>query len=126
MKLQQDAYDAAGVKSPPRPTQLTNARRASLPAAHLSVFNLKSGEVSAVISDATGHYIYKLDSKEMEPLGEASEEIHAILQKQREKELMKDLQASTTTELNPSYFQAVAKRPSTEPATQAKPDSDPN
>jgi hypothetical protein len=125
MKLQQDAYDAAGVKSPPRPTKLANTRRASLPAAHLPVFNLKPGEVSAVISDATGHYIYKLDSKETESLQEASEEIHAILQKQREKELMKELQASTTTELNPSYFQPI-KRPSTDPATLAKPDSDPN
>ncbi len=125
-KLQQDAYDAAGVKSPPRPTKLPNTRRASLPAGHLSVFDLKPGEVSAVISDATGHYIYKLDSKEMEPLGQAREEIHAILQKQREKEMMKDLQASTTTELNPSYFQPNAQRPSTDPATLAKPNSDPN
>jgi parvulin-like peptidyl-prolyl isomerase len=122
-KLQRAAYDAAGVTSAPPSPRFTNWRRASLPAAHLSAFDLKVGEVSAVISDRTGHYIYKLDSKEMEPREDARAEIQSILEKQRTREMMKEVQESITTEVNQAYFGTPAT-PNSPDTSLVKPDSD--
>jgi hypothetical protein len=122
-KLQRAAYDAAGVSSAPPSPRLTSWRRASLPAAHLSAFDLKVGEVSAVISDRTGHYIYKLDSKETESREEAGAEIQSILEKQRTREMMKEVQASITTEVNQAYFGTPAT-PSSPDTSSIKPESD--
>jgi len=121
-KLQKAAYDAARVDAPIPRTKL-NWRRGSLPASHLSVMDLKIGEISAVISDSTGHYIYKIDSKEIEPEAEATPEIRTILQKQRTKEMMDRLQAAASTELNQSYFGAP-EAPKPPDFSKVKPESD--
>lgn len=123
VKLQQAAYDAAAVNAPIPPTKL-NWRRGSLPKAHLSVFDLKPGEISSIISDPTGHYIYKLDSKEVEPLEEATPEIQAILQKERLSRTMKEVQESATPELNQDYFEGGATPQSPTPGGAAKTDDD--
>jgi hypothetical protein len=121
-KLQQAAYDVGRVGAPIPRTKLT-WRRGSLPAAHLSVMDLKIGEISTVITDSTGHYIYKIDAKEVEPEAEATAEVHTILQKQRTKEMMDKLQAATSAQLNQAYFGApeVPKPPD---LSKVKPESD--
>lgn len=109
-KLQKQAYDTAGLSTPAPPTSLLKARRSSLPAAHQAVFDLKPGEVSAVISDAGGYYIYRLTAKEMEPLSEAEPEIHKKLEDQRMRATMQKIQDSVTPALNQAYFGAAAPR----------------
>ena len=121
--LQQRAYDAAEVTSPIPPMKFANMRRAGLPLTHLSIFDLKPGEISEVIADSTGDYIYKLDSKGVESLNEATPEIHAVLQKQRMQESMKALQDRTQTEINSSYFVPTAPAPEQNP-TAVENDSD--
>lgn len=123
-KLQRAAYDAAGVSAPIPTTLLVKWRHAALPAAHLSVFDLKPGEISAVFSDSRGHFIYKLDSKEMESLEEARAEIHNLLQKQRMRDLMKKVEDSATTEVNQTYFGSSAAPKAPDRSTFTKPDSD--
>jgi hypothetical protein len=118
-KLQQLAYDAGGIKATATPPELRKIRRTNLPAAHVSAFALKVGEVSPVISDATGHYIYKLDSKDLKPLDEVKEEIKSTLQNSRIQEAMQKIQESFTSEMNPEFFGTDAT-PSRE-ASKAKP-----
>jgi hypothetical protein len=103
-KLQQAAYDAAGIKTTATAPELKKIRRSNFPTTHLSVFDLKEGEVSQVISDASGHYIYKLDSKELIPLAEVKEEIKATLQSRNVQEAMRKVQDSFSTEMNPEFF----------------------
>src|SRR5215469_12584453 len=67
-KLQKEAFDAAGMKIESPTVTLPKVRRTGLPPAHSAVFDLKSGEVSQVISDSGGHYIYKVESKDQLPL----------------------------------------------------------
>lgn len=123
-KLQRAAYDAAGIDSPIPTTKLVNWRRGSLPVAHLSVLDLKVGEISAIISDRTGHYIYKLDAKEIESLEEARTEVHLVLQNQRMRDMMKKVQESVATEVNQAYFGTPAAPKAPDSAAFAKPDSD--
>lgn len=103
-KLQKQAYDFAGLNTPTPPTILVKTRRASLQPAQQSAFDMKPGEISPVISDAGGYYIYKLDAKEIEPLGEAETEIRKTLENQRMRAMMQKVQDSVATDLNQAYF----------------------
>jgi len=83
---------------------LPNVRRTGLPQGHAAVFDLKPGEVSAVISDSGGHYIYKLNSKTEMPLEQAKNEIHSKMQNDRMREKMEKLNSSFKAETNEAYF----------------------
>jgi hypothetical protein len=119
-KLQKEAYDFAGLNTPPPPTGLVKTRRASLPPGHQSAFDMKPGEISPVISDAGGYFIYKVVAKEIEPLEEAEAEIHKTLESQRMRAMMQKVQESVTTEANQAYF-GPPSRPRRSPAPRAKP-----
>jgi parvulin-like peptidyl-prolyl isomerase len=70
----------------------------------VAVFDLKPGEVSQVISDATGYYIYKLDAQQVLPLNAVRNEITETLRDRNMREAMQEIQDSFTTEMNAAYF----------------------
>jgi hypothetical protein len=104
MKLQKEAFEAAGMKIESPTVSLPKVRRTGLPPAHAAVFDLKAGEVSQVISDTGGHYIYKVNSKEQLPLDQVKDEIHSTLQNQRTREAMDKVNGSFKSEVNEAYF----------------------
>jgi hypothetical protein len=104
LALQNEAYTAAGMTDVPPNSSLGQVRPNSIPPGHASVFDLKTGEVSKVISDPTGHYIYKLDSKQPESLSDTNDEIQRILKKERRDKALQVIQQPITTELDPAYF----------------------
>lgn len=101
-KLEKAAFVAAGLPGNPPPTKMEKVRRTSLPASQQSVMELKVDEVSEVISDASGNYIYKLVSKETLPVDSVKNEIHNQLSAQRYRESMQRFQSGA--ELNDAYF----------------------
>jgi parvulin-like peptidyl-prolyl isomerase len=102
--LQKAAYDAAGMKSDIPAPKLGKRLRTSVPPGHVSVFDLKPGDISSVFSDGSGYYIYKLDAKETQPLDEVEDQIRATLQNQRLRKKIESVDQSFSTEVNPSYF----------------------
>jgi hypothetical protein len=105
IKLQKEAFDAAGTKVESPTVNLPKVRRTGLPAAQASVFDLKAGEVSAVISDNGGHYVYKVISKEVLPLDDQLKtEIHNKLKSERVKETMEKYTNSFQVTPNEAYF----------------------
>jgi hypothetical protein len=104
VKLQKDAFEAAGTKVDNPTVNLPKVRRTGLPPAHASVFDLKVGEVSAVISDNGGHYIYKVVSKEVLPLDQVKEEIHTKLKGEQLKAMMDKYTNSYQAVTNEVYF----------------------
>lgn len=102
--LQQAAYDAAGIKSAATPASLKKVRRSDVPASHAQVFDLQPGEISPVLNDATGHYIYKLVSKELPSLNVVKNEISNRLRDQNMREAMQQIQDSFSAQMNPAYF----------------------
>jgi parvulin-like peptidyl-prolyl isomerase len=110
MTLQKQAYAAAGSSEVPPNPSVGRVQRASLPLAHASVFDLKPGEVSQVFSDSTGHYIYKVDSKNTKPLDAVKEDIRKTLTNQHSQEAIQAVQQPVTTEFNPAYFGPATKR----------------
>ncbi len=107
-KLQAEAFETAGMKTPPPNTKLTKLRRNSIPPDQGFVFNLKPGEVSEVSTNPNGYLFYKLDTKEILPLNSVKEEIHNSLQNQRMQDTMESIRESTKPEYNDRYFAAAA------------------
>jgi hypothetical protein len=102
-KLQKEAYVAAGLPGSPMSTKMEKVRRTTLPANHQAVMDLKVGDVSEVISDAnSGHYIYKLISKDTLSLDSVKTEIRNTLSSQRYRDSMQGFQGSV--DLNDAYF----------------------
>jgi hypothetical protein len=103
-KLQKEAFDAAGKRVDNPTVNLPKVRRTGLPPAHASVFDLKAGEVSAVISDNEGHYVYKVVSREVLPLDQVKDDVHNTLKSQRLKEMMDKYTNSAQVVSNEAYF----------------------
>jgi hypothetical protein len=103
-KLQKEAFEAAGMKMDAPTVSLPTVRRTGLPPGHVAVFDLKAGEVSQVLSDNGGHYVYKVVSKQTLPLDQVKPEIHATLKMQRMKEMTDKYTNSYKAETNEAYF----------------------
>jgi|HubBroStandDraft_1064217.scaffolds.fasta_scaffold00054_63 hypothetical protein len=102
--LQKEAFEAAGTKVANPTVNLPKVRRTGLPPAHSAVFDLKVGEVSTVISDNGGHYVYKVVSMEVLPLDQVKEEIHGKLKKDRLTEMTDKYTNSFQAVPNEAYF----------------------
>ena len=103
-KLQKEAFEAAGMKIESPTVNLPNVRRTGLPPGHAAVFELKPGDVSQVISDSGGHYVYKVSSVDHMTLDQANNEIHGKLQNDRTREMMDKVNNSFKVETNDMYF----------------------
>lgn len=103
-KLQKEAFTAAGMKIESPSVNVNGVRRNAFPPSQVSVFDLKPGEVSPVINDAGGHYVYKLSSKNEMPMEQAQNEIRGKLQGDRMREAMDKLTNSYKIETNEAYF----------------------
>ena len=108
VKLQKEAFEAAGTKVESPTVNLPKVRRTGLPPAHAAVFELKVGEVSQVISDNGGHYVYKVLVKETLPLEQVKEEIHNKLKSEHMKETMDKYTNSFQAVPNEAYFGPAA------------------
>jgi hypothetical protein len=104
VKLQKEAFEAAGMNIESPTVNLPSVRRGGLSTGHAAVFDLKPGEVSQVINDAGGHYIYKLNSNTEIPLDQAEREIRGKLQNDRTRELNDKMNNSFKVETNDAYF----------------------
>jgi PPIC-type PPIASE domain len=114
-KLQKEAYDAAGMKVETPNVTMAKVRRTGLPPAQAAVFDLKPKEVSQVISDAGGHYVYKIDSTDELPFEQVEKEIHNTLQNQNQRDALEKLQNSYKFESNEAYFGGPLNQPSQRP-----------
>jgi hypothetical protein len=103
-KLQAEAYTLSAVKGKAPSTKMGKVRRNGLPSNQASVMDLKTGEISAVMSDQSGYFIYKVGEKDAEPLDKVKEEIRGTLRTQRLQEQMKAAQESGTPTLDEAYF----------------------
>lgn len=105
-KLQQEALEVAGIKTGPPKTSMKKVVRGSMPPSQVSAMDLKTGEVSPVLSDQSGYFIYKAGEKNVKPLSEVREEIRETLRAQRREEAMRAIQQSASPALDEGYFGA--------------------
>ena len=109
--LQKEAYAATGFKGNPPDTKLNKARRSTLPPKQAVAFDLKPGQVSELISDPAGYYIYKMIGKQPMPLDTVKDEIRGIVSAQRYRDAMQAFQKPDNADLNEAYFGSAPKPP---------------
>jgi hypothetical protein len=102
--LQKEAFEKVGTKNPPA-AKLVLTPGTLLPEAHSAVYRLKPGEVSQVIEDADGFYIYKLDSSKLVPLDKSKAEIREFLAGQKAQQAIQGLLETNKVTLNSDYFE---------------------
>jgi hypothetical protein len=107
--LQAEAFEKAGLSNPPETKQVLQAQ--AIPPTHQAVRQLKAGEVSQVIQDPTGLYIYKLESQRQIPLEQVKPEIERTLGRQKVQQQVEALMNSTKPVLNPQYFGEAPQAP---------------
>jgi len=105
-QLQKDAFEAAGISSGSPNVSTGKIAAVGLPLNHQKVFEMEPGQVSDVIADPSGYYIYKVVSKQMVPLAQASKEIRKWMASQRVQDATASLTKSSKSELDPMYFGA--------------------
>ncbi|MBI3475768.1 MAG: peptidyl-prolyl cis-trans isomerase [Acidobacteria bacterium] len=121
--LEKEAYLAAGLKGNPPSSKMDKVRPNTLPPAHHTALELKAGEISSVISDPTGHYVYKLVNKQTLPLDSVKPEIKNMIASQRFRDAMQEFQG--TSQLNDAYF-GIKPKPPTQPGKEPDADVDPD
>jgi hypothetical protein len=103
-QLQKEAFEAAGIASGSPNVSMGKMAATGLPLNHQKVFELEPGQVSEVIADSSGYYVYKIVSKQLVPLGQARGEIRKSIESQRFRDATAALAKSIHSELNPAYF----------------------
>ncbi|MBZ5566953.1 MAG: peptidyl-prolyl cis-trans isomerase [Acidobacteriia bacterium] len=104
IKLQNDAYEAAGIVGTRPPVYMGKLTASDLPPGQRSAMSVKPGEVSDLIEDSSGYYIFKVMSTGAKSLAQAQSEIKASLAQQKFTVVMQKIEQSAKIELNEAYF----------------------
>jgi hypothetical protein len=103
-KLQTEAYTFAGLKTKPPDTKVKGLKRGTLTPNRAVVFELKPDEVSKVVTDPTGYFIYKLDKKDSAPLERVRSEIENALKSQKMQAAIQTMERTATPKFDDKYF----------------------
>jgi PPIC-type PPIASE domain len=129
-KLQQEAYNFAGMKLTASSTRVEKVKKNALLANDASIFDLKKGEISPVITDPQGFMIYKVEDTQEQPLADIKEEVSRAAQQEKLKSASEEIQKSATqnTKYDDAYFAVPApptlKKPG-EPGSTPAPETVP-
>jgi hypothetical protein len=128
VKLQQAAFESAGVTGASTPEINIGAKRpGSLPVNQEAVFQLKAGEISQAYSDPAATYLYKAVTVRQIPLSEVRDSIVKTLQQQQLQDKLEAVGKSATPVLNDEYFgppgAATPAAPGVKPSAMGAPQS---
>jgi len=107
-KLQKEVYDKAGFKTPPPPTTMPNWRHGAVPPSEEPLFDMKPKEISKVMVEPAGAYIYEVTEKKQVPFSEVKQQIESELTNERLHQDMDQFMANVKPEANQAYFQHMA------------------
>lgn len=110
-KLEAEAYKVAGIQSKAPTTKMEKVRGNHLPPSQAAAMDLKVDEISAVLSDQSGYFIFKMVKKETLPLDAVKDEIKGTLRSQKMQDQMQDIEHSATANLDEAYFGPEAQVP---------------
>ena len=102
--LQLEIFKDLGIRTATPPTKLSLMSRMKLPLAERPVFELDPGQVTAVIDTPSAFVVSKLESKNTIPIASARAEIVTILQRDRQRQEIREVMESGKTEFNLKYL----------------------
>jgi hypothetical protein len=110
-KLQAEAFKVGGIQSKSPTSKMDKVRRNHLPPGQASAMDLKVGEISAVLSDQSGYFVFKMVKKETLALDAVKDEIKGTLRSQKLQDQMQAIEHSATANLDEAYFGPEAQVP---------------
>lgn len=103
--LEVEAYKETKSAAAPPNTDLGWKRKGGMDPRHEpQILPLKSGEVSQVMEDGQAYYIYKVESKRLQPLDAVQKDIEKILQQEQAQKTLKGILDNIKPQLNEAYF----------------------
>jgi len=102
--LQTEAFKHASQGAQEPPVEINGRKRGSVPPSQEGIFDLKDGEVSAVLPDPSAYFIYKLVSHSVTPLDKATPDVKKALVKDRLEKAVAELNSQFEVKLSESYF----------------------
>jgi PPIC-type PPIASE domain len=111
--LQKEANAASGIKGDVE-VKMTDVSRRVLPDNHQDVFKLSAGQISSVIADDSGYYVYKIVAREVPSLSAARRQVELELQSHNQSSALAKIRDVAKTKINESYFEKYDPPPAKE------------
>lgn len=111
--LQKEANTISGIKGEVD-VEMSDVSRRVLPENHQQVFDLSAGQVSSLISDDTGYYVYKIVSRDVPSLSAARRQVELELQNHNQTSAFSRIRDAARTTINESYFEKYDPPPAKE------------
>jgi len=108
-QLQQDAYNHLHIQATPPPVNLVTLRRGNMQGDEAKVFDLKPGEITAVLDLPAAFVIMKLESKDPVQMESVRQDIEAGLRADRMNIELKKIAKPITTQFDLEYLQLAAQ-----------------
>jgi len=102
--LQKEADVQSGIKGDVD-VKMSDVSRRVLPENHQQVFDLSAGQVSSLISDDSGYYVYKIVNREVPSLDAARRQVELELQNHNQTSAFSKIRDTARTTINESYFE---------------------
>jgi hypothetical protein len=102
--LQKEANAASGIKGDVD-VKMSDVSRRVLPESHQDVFNLSAGQVSSVIADDSGYFVYKIVTREIPSLSAARRQVELELQNYNQTSAFAKIRDAAKPKVNESYFE---------------------
>ncbi|HZQ67937.1 MAG TPA: peptidylprolyl isomerase [Terriglobales bacterium] len=111
--LQKEANAESGIKGDVD-VKMTDVSRRVLPENHQGVFELSAGQVSSLISDDTGYYVYKIVKREIPSLQDARRQVELELQNHNQSSAFAKIRDAAKPNINEAYFEKYDPPPAEE------------
>ena len=115
-KLQKEVFKAADIASDPN-IKVEDLRRGDLSDVQNVIFDLKPNQISSLLTDQTGYFIYKLVSRTVPPFETVKPQVTVRMQNDKSAQGIRDIEKTAEAQVNAAYFEKYdPPKPSAEDA----------
>lgn len=112
-KLQKEVFKTAEIATEPN-IKVEDLRRGDLSQVQNVIFDLQPGKISALLTDDTGYFIYKMVSRTVPPFPEVKPQVTVRMQIDNNAEAVRKIEKMSDAQVNDSYFDKYDPPPPSE------------
>lgn len=102
-KLQREAFKTAEIATDPN-VKVEDLRRGDLSEVQNVIFDLEPGKISALLTDQTGYFIYKMVSRTVPPFETVKPQVTVRMQNDKSAEAVRQIERLSKAQVNAAYF----------------------
>jgi parvulin-like peptidyl-prolyl cis-trans isomerase-like protein len=112
-KLQNEVFKTAEIATEPN-IKVEDLRRGDLSQVQNVIFDLQPGKISALLTDDTGYFIYKMVSRIVPPFQEVKPQVTVRMQIDNNAEAVRKIEKMSNAQVNDNYFDKYDPPPPSE------------